>query len=148
MEKQKGWAKFLQNLGVFMLALTGGANFFIGLWTAYVGFFRVPGERTVYHWGYIALGLLIFVFSIMMLRAFMMLANKRVRGHHYGVIALVAGVGLGLAQLATARSLTVDHAIPAYVTYLTIVNLAVLLLFMVPSIWSELRFYGKSGRSN
>lgn len=146
MEKQKSWAKALQNFGVLLLGLASAGNFFSGLYSVYLGVFKSTSPKTAYHWIYIILGVLLFIFSIMMARAFIMLANRRIRGHHYGIIALVSGVGLGLAQMAAACTLTIGQDITVYVTYFTILCLAILMIFMIPFIWKELRFYG--GRKN
>lgn len=138
-------AKFLRFIGIVLMALTGGVTLLGGIGTTCVavnptGFGEVMAGLAPFQWLYILFVLTGIVIGIWGVRATVKLVKGASDSYKMSMQALIAGVVIGFIHIYVSRALRGNSMPVDAVVYITILTLAIFLLFRIPGIWQAVNF--------
>lgn len=143
--QNKLWAKVLRIVGIVLMGLTAVFTIMGGAGTSCValnptGFGGKFSGIAPYQWLYLLFVLVTVAIGILGVRAVVLLVSGTRNAYRCSLVALAAGLVVGVIHIITSRvlrggSMPVDGVV--YVTFLTLV---VFLLFRIPSVWQGVNF--------
>jgi hypothetical protein len=138
------FAKFLRFIGIVLMALTGGFTLLGGIGTSCAALFPTNWESMAplapFQWLYILFVLAGIAIGIMGVRATIMLVKATDKSYKDALIALIAGVVVGIIHIFVSRALRGKSMPVDAVVYTTIFTLIIFLLFKIPAIWQGVDF--------
>ena len=138
------FAKFLRFIGIVLMALTGGFTLLGGIGTTCAALFPTNWESMAplapFQWLYILFVLAGIAIGIMGVRATIMLVKGADKSYKDALVALIAGVVVGIIHILVSRALRGKSMPVDAVVYTTILTLAIFLLFKIPTIWQSVDF--------
>lgn len=138
------FAKFLRFIGIVLMALTGGFTFLGGVGTFCAAVFPQKYESMAglipFQWLYILFMLGTIAIGIWGIWAAIKLIKGTTDSYWMSLYALIAGVLVGgfhiyMSRMLRGKSMPVDA-----VVYMTVLTLAIFLLFKIPAIWQGVDF--------
>ena len=147
------FAKFLRFIGIVLMALTGGVTLLGGIGTTCValkptGFGDSMAGLAPFQWLYILFVLAGIALGVMGIRATVMLIKGTDKSYSDAMVALIAGVIVGFIHIYMSRMLRGASMPVDAVVYVTILTLAIFLLFKIPAIWQGVDFAKAKAESN
>jgi hypothetical protein len=145
------FAKFLRFIGIVLMALTGGFTLLGGIGTTCAALFPTKYESMTplapFQWLYIIFVLTGIAIGVWGIWATVKLLRGTSDSYKMSLYALIAGVVIGgfhiyMSRLLRGKSMPVDA-----VVYMTVLTLAVFLLFRIPFLWQGVNFE-KGDRKN
>lgn len=138
--RDKGWARTLRIIGILLMSLTAAFTILGGAGTTCVtldptGYGGKFAGIAPFQWLYALFVIVTLAIGVMGVRAVVLLIQGRKNAYRYSLIALVAGVAVGVLHIAASRILRGGSMPVDMVVYTTIVTLVVFLLFRIPGIW-------------
>lgn len=146
------FAKFLRFIGIVLMALTGGVTLLGGIGTTCAALFPTKYESMTplapFQWLYILFVLTGIAIGVWGIWATIKLVRGTSDSYKMSLYALVAGVVVGgfhiyMSRLLRGKSMPVDA-----VVYMTVLTLAVFLLFRIPFLWQGVNFEKSDRRNN
>jgi hypothetical protein len=138
------FAKFLRFIGIVLMALTGGFTLLGGIGTTCAALFPTKYESMTalapFQWLYIIFVLTGVAIGVWGIWATVKLVRGASDSYKMSLYALVAGVVIGgfhiyMSRILRGKSMPVDA-----VVYITVLTLAVFLLFRIPFLWQGVNF--------
>ena len=138
------FAKFLRFIGIVLMALTGGFTFLGGVGTFCAAVFPQKYESMAglipFQWLYILFMLGTIAIGIWGIWAAIKLIKGTTDSYWMSLYALITGVLVGgfhiyMSRMLRGKSMPVDA-----VVYMTVLTLAIFLLFKIPAIWQGVDF--------
>lgn len=138
-------AKFLRFIGIVLMALTGGVTFLGGIGTSCVainptGFGESFAPIAPFQWLYILFVLVGAAIGVWGIWATVKLVKGAPDSYKMSLQALIAGVVIGFIHIYVSRALRGKSMPVDAVVYITILTLAIFLLFRIPGIWQAVNF--------
>jgi hypothetical protein len=134
------------------MALTGGFTFLGGVGTTCAALFPTKYESMAalasFQWLYILFVLTGIVLGVMGIRATILLVKGADKSYRDALIALIAGVVIGVLHILVSRALRGKSMPVDAVVYTTVLTLAIFLLFRIPSVWQGVDFTKAKSRDN
>jgi hypothetical protein len=146
-------ARFLRFLGILLMALTAGFTLLGGVGTSCValnptGFGDRMATLAPFQWLYILFVLTGVGIGLLGVRATILL----VRGHEYAyrsvLVALLAGLGVGISHILVSRALRGASMPVDAVVWTTMLTLLIFLVLRIPPIWQNVDFQKGEPKSN
>jgi hypothetical protein len=138
------FAKFLRFIGIVLMAITGGFTLLGGIGTTCAALFPTNWESmaplATFQWLYILFVFMGIAIGIMGVRATIMLVRGADKSYKDALVALIAGVVVGIIHILVSRALRGKSMPVDAVVYTTILTLAIFLLFKIPTIWQGVDF--------
>lgn len=138
------FAKFLRFIGIVLMALTGGFTLLGGIGTTCAALFPTKYESMTalapFQWLYILFVLTGIALGVMGIRATIMLVKGADKSYREALIALIAGVVIGVLHILISRALRGKSMPVDAVVYTTVLTLAIFLLFRIPTLWQGVDF--------
>jgi hypothetical protein len=138
------FAKLLRFIGIVLMALTGGFTLLGGIGTICAALFPTNWESMAplasFQWLYILFVLAGIAIGIMGVRATIMLVKGADKSYKDALVALIAGVVVGIIHILVSRALRGKSMPVDAVVYTTILTLVIFLLFKIPAIWQGVDF--------
>lgn len=152
MSTNSSFAKFLRFIGILLMALTGGFTLLGGIGTTCAALFPTNfgsmAALAPFQWLYILFVLAGIVLGVMGIRATILLIKGADKSYRDALIALIAGVVIGILHIYASRALRGKSMPVDAVVYTTVLALAVFLLFRIPSIWQGVDFTRGNAKTN
>lgn len=143
-------AKTLRFIGILLMALTGGFTLLGGIGTSCAALFPTRfgsmAALAPFQWLYILFVLTGIAIGVWGIRATVKLVKGTPDSYKMSMQALVAGVVIGFIHIYMSRMLRGKSMPVDAVVYITILTLAIFLLFRIPGIWKAVNF--EKGGSN
>ena len=141
MKPESGFAKVLRFIGILFMALTAGVTVLAGVGTSCVAFAPTNWSESMakiapFQWLYILYVVITIAIGVLGIRAVVMLAKGRQGGYKAALLALVLGLVVGVIHMITSRSLRGSSMPVDGIVYITVLTLAIFLIFRIPAIWS------------
>lgn len=145
-------AKFLRFLGIVLMALTGGFTLLGGIGTTCAALFPTKYESIAplapFQWLYILFVLTGVGIGVWGIWATVKLVRGTSDSYKLSLFVLVTGVVVGgfhifMSRMLRGKSMPVDA-----VVYMTVLTLAVFLLFRIPFLWQGVNFEKGDRKSN
>ncbi|NJC97820.1 MAG: hypothetical protein FIB03_16035 [Anaerolineae bacterium] len=138
-------AKFLRFIGILLMALTGGFTLLGGIGTSCAafnptGFGESMAPLAPFQWLYILFVLTGIAIGVWGIWATVKLVKGASDSYRMSLQALVTGVVIGFIHIYTSRALRGKSMPVDAVVYMTVLTLAVFLLFRIPGIWQGVIF--------
>src|SRR3990172_9390079 len=109
MSANSSFAKFLRSLGIVLIAFTGGFTLLGGIGTTCAALFPTKYDSMValapFQWLYILFVLTGILLGVMGIRATIMLIRAADKSYRDALVALIAGVVIGIIHIAVSRAL-------------------------------------------
>jgi hypothetical protein len=146
------FAKFLRFIGIVLMALTGGFTLLGGIGTTCAALFPIKYESMAplapFQWLYILFVLTGIAIGVWGIWATVKLVRGTSDSYKMSLYALVTGVAVGgfhvfMSRMLRGKSMPVDA-----VVYMTVLTLAVFLLFRIPFLWQGVNFEQGDRKSN
>lgn len=137
--------KVLRWIGIILLGLTAAFTIMGGAGTTCVAL-DPTGYEGKYdaiadvQWLYIFFVIATILIGVMMARATVMLVKRKPNSYRDTIIALVAGIVIGVIHMIVSRSLRGASMPVDAVVYTAVLTLIVFLIFKIPSIWEKVNF--------
>jgi len=135
------FGKVLRIVGIVLLAITAVFTLTGGIGTTCVALdaTKYDGMEAIskYQWLYIFYVAAGVVIGVMGLWATVGLIRAKANAYRTAMIALVAGVVVGVIHIATSRALRGKSMPVDFVVYATLVTLIVFLIFRIPGVWNQ-----------
>ncbi len=137
--------KFLRFIGILFLSISALFNIAGGAGTTCValnpkGYGPKFAAIADFQWLYILFVLATVAFGVMMVRAVVLLIKGRQNAYRYSMIALIAGVVVGVIHMVVSRSLRGSSMPVDGVVYTTVLTLIIFLLLRIPAVWEKVDF--------
>jgi len=149
------FSKLLRFIGIMLMALTAGFTILGGVGTGCAAFAPLNpdwadtmGPLAQMQWLYIFYVLAGVAIGIAGIRAVILLVKGDAKAYRETLIALLAGVVIGVIHILTSRMLRGKSMPVDAVVYTTVLTLVVFLLFRIPGIWQGVDFSQGKGKSN
>jgi hypothetical protein len=146
------FAKSLRFIGIVLMALTGGFTLLGGVGTTCAALFPTNYDSMAalapFQWLYILFVIVGIVIGVLGIRATIMLAKGADKAYTDAVVALIAGMAVGIVHIAMSRSLRGSSMPVDAVVYTTVLTLVIFLLFKIPAIWQGVDFTKGNAKSN
>jgi len=152
MSHNSGLAKFLRFIGIVLMALTGGFTLLGGAGTTCAALFPTNYESMAplapYQWLYILFVVVGIALGVWGVWATVKLVKGTPDSYTMSIQVLIAGMLVGgfhiyMSRLLRGKSMPVDA-----VVYMTVLTLAVFLLFRIPFIWQGVNFEKSDRKAN
>lgn len=155
MQPNSFFAKFLRFIGIVLLALTAGFTILGGVGTGCAAFdptnpdwADTMGPLAQMQWLYIFYVLAGVAIGIAGIRAVILLIKGDGKAYRDTLVALLAGIVIGVIHIATSRLLRGKSMPVDAVVYVTALTLVVFLLFRIPGLWQGVDFARGKGKDN
>ena len=153
MQSNTFFAKFLRFAGIVLMGLTAGFTLLGGAGTSCVafnptGFSESMALLAPMQWLYILFVLVGVALGVLGIRATVMLVRGREKAYRDALVVLAAGLVVGAIHIAVSRGLRGKSMPVDAVVYMTVLTLAVFLLFRIPAIWQAVDFSKGSAKAN
>lgn len=140
-----GWAKTLRIIGIVAMSLTAVVTLAGGAGTTCVALNPTGyGDRFAgiapFQWLYLAFVVVTIALGVLGVRAGVLLARGARSAYRDALIALLGGALVGIIHIVASRSLRGGSMPVDAVVYVTVVTLAIFLLFRIPGIWQGVNF--------
>jgi hypothetical protein len=149
MNSSSGLAKFLRWVGIVFMALTAGFTVLGGAGTTCAALFPTNWESMAplasAQWLYILYVILTIAIGILGIRSVVLLIKGASNAYKASLIALLAGVVVGVIHVFTSRALRGSSMPVDAVVGTTILTLIIFLIFRIPGIWNGVN-YDKASR--
>ena len=149
MDSSSGFAKFLRWVGIVFMALTAGFTVLGGAGTTCAALFPTNWESMAplasAQWLYILYVILTVGIGILGIRAVVLLIKGTSNAYKASLIALIAGVVVGVIHIITSRALRGSSMPVDAVVGTTALTLIIFLIFRIPGIWHGVN-YDKASR--
>jgi hypothetical protein len=148
------FSKFLRAIGIILMALTAGFTILGGVGTGCAAFAPLNpdwadsmGPLAQMQWLYIFYVVAGVAIGIAGIRAVILLVKGDAKAYRETLIALLAGVVIGVIHILTSRMLRGKSMPVDAVVYTTVLTLVVFLLFRIPGIWQGVNFDKGAGEN-
>ena len=139
MKPTSGIAKVLRFIGILFMAFTAVFTLLGGAGTTCAALMPTKWESMAplapYQWLYILYVIITIGIGVLGVRAVVLLIKGRANAYRSTLVALTAGVVVGVIHIATSRALRGSSMPVDAVVYITILTLFIFLLFRIPGIW-------------
>lgn len=139
-----GWAKILRILGIVLMGLAAAFTLMGGVGTSCVALAAEKWESMAalapYKWLYGLFVLVTTAIGVLGVRATVNLAKGKPGSYKDALIALAAGVLVGVIHIAASRALRGKSMPVDMVVYVTVVTLIVFLIYRIPGLWRGVNF--------
>jgi hypothetical protein len=134
------WGKTLRFIGILMMGITALFTLAGGLGTICValnptGFGESMAKLALFQWLYILFMIMTTAIGVMAARAVVLLVKAKPNSYRSAIIALVAGIAIGVVHMLVSRALRGKSMPVDAVVYTTVLTLIVFLIFRIPRIW-------------
>jgi hypothetical protein len=148
--KNRSWPGAMRGLGVVLMSLTAFLTLMGAAGTTCValdptGYDGRFAAIEPFQWLYVLLVIVTLAAGMMGVRAVVLLIRAKKHAYRDALVALGAGVVVGIAHMAASRLLRGSSMPVDMVVYTTIVTLIVFLLFRIPGLWQGIGFEGAEG---
>jgi hypothetical protein len=145
MSRKPWWGRSLRIIGIALMGLTAAFTLFGGAGTSCValnptGFGGMFSGIAPYQWLYILFVLVTIAIGVMGVRAVVILSRGKSNAYRNALIALIAGIVVGVIHIIASRALRGGSMPVDMVVYMTVFTLAVFLLFRIPGVWQGVNF--------
>lgn len=148
MNPNSGFAKFLRITGIVLMALTATLTLLGGIGTVCAALFTEKYAATSasmaklvgWGWLYTLFMLVTIAIGVLMARAVLLLIKAAPASYRDSLMALVAGVVVGVIHIATSRALRGASMPVDMVVAPAVITLIVFLLFRIPGVWAGVDF--------
>ena len=141
------FGKFLRVIGIILMALTAVMTLLGGIGTACVAIDATRYSSMValadFQWLYILFVLTGVLLGAAGIHATRLLIKSRDNAYRMVIIVLVLSLVVGIIHMLTSRALRGSSMPVDFVVYMTVLTLAVFLLFQIPGIWQKVNLTGK-----
>jgi len=138
------FARALRFVGILFMALTGAFTFLGGVGTSCAALFPARfgsmAALAPFQWLYIFFVIVGIILGVMGIRATVMLIRGADKSYRDAMVALVAGVVIGVIHILVSRALRGKSMPVDAVVYTTVLTLAIFLLFRLPFLWQGVDF--------
>ena len=140
MTRNTWWGKTLRFIGILFMGITALFTIAGGLGTTCVafnptGFGESMAPLAPFQWLYITFVIVTTAIGIMAARAVVLLAKNKPTSYRDALIALIAGIVVGVIHMLVSRALRGKSMPVDGVVYTTVLTLIIFLLFRIPKIW-------------
>ncbi len=139
MKPDSGISKFLRFLGILLMSITAGFTILGGAGTSCAALFPTKWDSMAplapFQWLYILYVIVTIAIGVLGIRAVVMLVKGKPGSYKTALTALILGVVVGIIHIITSRSLRGSSMPVDAVVYMTVLTLAVFLIFRIPAIW-------------
>jgi hypothetical protein len=136
--------KFFRWVGIILLGLTAAFTIMGGTGTTCVALAAEKYPSMVgiapYKWLYVIFVITTIAAGVMMVRALIRLIKRKPNAYRDTIIALVAGVVVGVIHMVVSRNLRGSSMPVDAVTYSAVLTLIVFLLFKIPGVWAKVDY--------
>lgn len=155
MNPNSGFAKFLRITGIVLMALTAAFTLLGGIGTVCAALFTEAYAATSasmaklvgWGWLYTLFMLVTIAIGVLMARAVILLIRAARTAYRDSLMALVAGVVVGVIHIAVSRALRGASMPVDMVVASAVITLIVFLLFRLPGVWAGVDFARGQGES-
>lgn len=144
--------KVLRVIAIVFMGLTAVFTLMGGIGTTCVALaaekFDTMAVLAPYQWLYILFVLTTVAIGVMGVRAVVLLIRGKANAYRYALIALIAGVVVGVIHMAVSRALRGSSMPVDMVVYTTILTLMIFLALRIPGIWDRVNFSGAKKGEN
>lgn len=149
MKQKNGMSRFLRFVGIVLMALTAGFTVLAG-----VGGICAAAAPTnwaslaplaPFQWLYALFVVVTLAIGVAGIRAMICLIRGQAHSYRDALIALIAGIVVGVIHIAASRALRGGSMPVDMVVYVTAFTLAVLLLMRLPGIWKGVDYTRGNG---
>lgn len=144
MKPDSGLAKFLRFVGILLMSITAGFTILGGAGTSCAALFPTKWDSMAplapFQWLYILYVIVTIAIGVMGIRAVVMLVKGKPGSYKAALTALILGVVVGIIHIITSRSLRGSSMPVDAVVYMTVLTLAVFLIFRIPGIWQGIDY--------
>lgn len=153
MSGRKGWAKFLRVLAIVFMGITAVFTLMAGIGTTCVAVAAAsfgPNMALIapFQWVYVLFVLITTAIGVMMVRATIMIIRSKDKAYNAAVLSLVLGILIGAIHMIVSRSLRGKSMPTDGVVYVTVLTLALMLLYRIPALWKEINFSKPGGKGD
>lgn len=138
--------KVLRIVGIVLLGVTAVITLLGGAGTTCVALdaskYSSMAPLADYQWLYILYVLAGIVIGALGIWATRLLVKGRANAYRLALIALVAGLAVGILHMATSRALRGASMPVDFIVYATALTLVVFLLFRLPGVWQRVNLAG------
>jgi hypothetical protein len=136
--------KVLRWVGIILMALTSVFTILGGAGTTCVALaaenYDSMVEITPYKWLYVIFVITTITVGVIMARATLMLIKRKPNAYRDTIVALLAGIIVGLIHMVVSRSLRGSSMPVDAVVYTAVLTLIVFLIFKIPGIWAKVDY--------
>ncbi len=144
MKPSSGISKVLRFIGILFMGFTAVFTLLGGAGTSCAALNPTNWESMAplapYQWLYILYVIVTIAIGVLGVRAVVLLIKGRNNAYRSALVALIAGVVVGVIHIATSRALRGSSMPVDAVVYITVLTLAIFLLFRIPGIWKGVDF--------
>ncbi len=151
MSRNTWWGKTLRFIGILFMGITALFTIASGVGTTCValnptGFGGSMAPLAPFQWLYILFVIVTTAIGVLAARAVVLLVKSKPSSYRDAVIALIAGILVGVIHMLVSRALRGKSMPVDGVVYTTVLTLIIFLLFRIPKIWQGVDY--TSGGSN
>jgi len=148
--RNKWWAKTLRIVGIVLMGLTAVFTLLGGAGTTCValnptGYGDKFAAIAALQWLYILFVIVTIAIGVLGVRAVVLLVKGTKNAYRSALIALIAGMVVGVIHMFVSRALRGSSMPVDMVVYVTVLTLMVFLIFRIPAIWQGVNFEKPSG---
>jgi uncharacterized membrane protein (UPF0136 family) len=136
--------KVLRIVGIVLLGVTAVITLLGGVGTTCVALdaskYDSMAPLANYQWLYVFYVLSGIVIGALGIWATRLLVKGRANAYRLALIALIAGLAVGILHMATSRALRGASMPVDFIVYATALSLVVFLLFRIPGVWNQVKF--------
>ena len=136
--------KVLRWVGIILMGLTAAFTIMGGAGTTCVALAAENYDSMVeiapYKWLYVIFVIATIAAGVMMARATVMLVKRKPNAYRDTIIALIAGIVVGVIHIVVSRNLRGSSMPVDAVVYTAVITLIVFLIFKIPSIWAKVDY--------
>jgi hypothetical protein len=152
MARNTWWGKTLRFIGILFMGITALFTIAGGLGTTCValnptGFGESMALLAPFQWLYILFVIVTTAIGVMAARAVVLLVKSKPTSYRDALIALIAGILVGVVHMLVSRALRGKSMPVDGVVYTTVLTLILFLLFRIPKIWQGVD-YTSSGSND
>lgn len=144
MTPSSGISKVLRFIGILFMSFTAVFTLLGGAGTTCAALNPTNWESMAplapYQWLYILYVIVTIAIGVLGVRAVVLLIKARKNAYRSALVALITGVVVGVIHIATSRALRGSSMPVDAVVYITVLTLAIFLLFRIPGIWKGVDF--------
>lgn len=144
MKPSSGISKVLRFIGILFMGFTAVFTLLGGAGTSCAALNPTNWESMAplapYQWLYILYVIITIAIGVLGVRAVVLLIKARNNAYRSALVALIAGIVVGVIHITTSRALRGSSMPVDAVVYITVLTLVIFLLFRIPGIWKGVDF--------
>ena len=136
--------KYLRFIGILLMSLTAAFTTLGGVGTTCVAVAAEKYESMAaivpYKWLYMIFVVVTTAIGVLGIRAVVLLVKGKPNGYRCSMVALLAGIVVGVIHIIVSRSLRGSSMPVDGVVYTTVLTFVVFLIFRIPGVWEVVDF--------